>query len=69
MRCTSARGSNLLFSAKLGSLGAHLTDDLATLRIIRAFDAERLRSLCFPYSLISRRPLLPRTSAEEGARS
>lgn len=45
-----------------------VADDLAILRILGAFDAERLRSLCFPYNLIDHRPLLPRTSAEEGAR-
>lgn len=41
-------------------------DDLATLRIIRVFDADRLRALCFPYSLISSRSLLPTSNAEEG---
>lgn len=46
-----------------------LEADLATLRAIRALNGEQLRHLCFPYTLIDHRPLLPRTSAEEGARS
>ena len=46
-----------------------VADDLAILHLLRAFDGERLRYLCFPYNLIDHRPLLPNISAEEGARS